>query len=640
MRHTSQFAGRKMAALRGTVGYSNALAHGGWGATITPFPGWAEMLGAVKNGDCDFALLMRPLKFEVPDEMGLQRDFVDDIVHQFHIAVHRGDRLTLERINEALATVRHNGTFDRIFAKWIGPIEPRSIRLADVRAYFLPATLVLLLFVAIFWWQRLLNRRLVRQAKALHESEEKYRLLVENANEGIYVVQEGVFRFANAMAHRLTGVNDGELLGRRSVDFAKSEDREPALLRQRRLLAGEVLEPEREYRINRADNREVWLKLTGVPITWEGQPATLNFAIDVTESRRAELARQEAAGRLQKIAHRVPGFVYQYRLRPDGTACFPYVSDGIESIFQVSAAEVEADATKFLSRIHPDDVPAVVASIRQSARDLSVWRCEFRVRFPDGGVRWLAGNSSSEPEADGSVLWHGYIGDVTDRKKADEAIHRSLREKEALLKEVHHRVKNNLQVITSLLRMEARRSDHVLTKAVLQEMQGRIRSMALLHETLYRAGNFARVELAGYVKQLATQLFRAQNATTGAVQLVLELTAVEVEIDQAIPCGLLVNELATNALKHAFPNGARGEVRIALHREADGRVRLQVSDTGVGLPAGFDYTHCTSLGLQLVSDLARQLQGRLEVGPGASFTVTFTPIASAEAMPAQATTGP
>jgi PAS domain S-box-containing protein len=222
------------------------------------------------------------------------------------------------------------------------------------------------------------------------------------------------------------------------------------------------------------------------------------------------------------------------------------------------------------------------------------------------------------------------IRDITERRQADEALRASLREKEALLKEVHHRVKNNLQVIASLLRLETGRSEEPGTKRVLKDMQGRIRSMALLHEALYRSGTFSRVDLAEYLGQLATQLFRGQNTEPAAVSLVLELASAKVAIDQAIPCGLITNELISNSLKHAFPGGRTGEVRVDLRWGAEGRLELRVCDTGVGLPEDFEARRAHSLGLQLVSDLAKQLAGEFEIGPPPRtlFAVSFTPHAS------------
>jgi two-component sensor histidine kinase len=211
------------------------------------------------------------------------------------------------------------------------------------------------------------------------------------------------------------------------------------------------------------------------------------------------------------------------------------------------------------------------------------------------------------------------------------SLNASLNDKEALIKEVHHRVKNNLQVITSLLRLESHRSNVDNTKSVLGDMHARIRAMALLHELLYRSGTFASVDLGAYLKQLATQAFRSQSTTDGNIQLELDLGSVQVGMDQAIPCGLLVNELISNCMKHGFPAGETGTIRIELKPlESPNQWCLRVSDTGVGLPENFEEKRKNSLGLQLVGDLARQISGALEItcnsAQGVMFTVNFAAI--------------
>ncbi len=213
-----------------------------------------------------------------------------------------------------------------------------------------------------------------------------------------------------------------------------------------------------------------------------------------------------------------------------------------------------------------------------------------------------------------------------ERKQAEQALQSSLQEKTALLLEVHHRVKNNLQVISSLLRLEAGRSEHTATKGVLKDMQARIRAMALLHETIYRKGTFAAIDLGTYVGQVASQSIKTLSTTPGAVALRLEINSVQVGLDQATPCGMLISELVSNCLKHGFPPGRTGEVCIELYPlNKPGQWRLRVSDTGIGLPEGFAARQKGSLGLQLVGDLAIQMGGVLEVGAGpqAVFTVDF-----------------
>lgn len=358
------------------------------------------------------------------------------------------------------------------------------------------------------------------------------------------------------------------------------------------------------------------------------------------EQKAAQQARDEALERLQKLNNRVPGVVYQYLLQPNGKSSFPYATDAIQTLYGVSPQQAKEDAAPVFANLFPDELPALIAAIHESAVQLTPWQQEYRVKGANGEVRWLYSNALPERQGDGSVLWHGFTTDVTGRRLADLALQTSLREKVALLNEVHHRVKNNLQVITSLLRLEAGRSTQPDTKVVLQDMQGRIRSMALLHESLYRAGNFASIDLAAYLKQLATQAFRAQSS--GAVRLLLALDKVQVSLDQATPCGLLVNELVSNCLKHAFPAGHAGELHIDLHAVPQPNDntpqtpvqpwRLSVRDNGVGLPADFEQRRTQSLGLQLASDLARQLGGTLVIGPvpghgtGASFAVVFTAV--------------
>jgi PAS domain S-box-containing protein len=217
-----------------------------------------------------------------------------------------------------------------------------------------------------------------------------------------------------------------------------------------------------------------------------------------------------------------------------------------------------------------------------------------------------------------------------ERRVAAEAeVRRSLKEREALLKEIHHRVKNNLQVITSLLRLEANRAASPDVRAVLVEMKNRVLSMALLHELLYRSDTLASVNLSTYLTELGRQVFEG-SALHAGVRLESRIDPVAVDLDQAVPCGLLVNELLANALKHAYPNGRRGVVRLTVSHALDpatgaDAVAITVEDDGVGLAPDFENRRKRSLGLQMVTDLTRQLDGTLEIDApsGARFRVRF-----------------
>jgi PAS domain S-box-containing protein len=265
------------------------------------------------------------------------------------------------------------------------------------------------------------------------------------------------------------------------------------------------------------------------------------------------------------------------------------------------------------------------------------FRIEYRLRRADGEYRWVL--DQGVPRFGPGGKFEGYIGscvDVTPSREAHAAISRfnveleervrqrtieldaALKEKEILLKEVHHRVKNNLQVISSLLSLQARQfRDLTFPEAsqvhdALSDCQGRVRSIALVHEKLYQTSDLSRVDFGSYLGALV-QMIMASASDSLQVRVELEVQSVRLRVDQAIPCGLLVHELVTNALKHAFPEGRRGKVYVELGREWPSRLRLVVRDDGVGMPAHLAPERSPSLGLELVRTLARQLRGELTV---------------------------
>jgi len=255
----------------------------------------------------------------------------------------------------------------------------------------------------------------------------------------------------------------------------------------------------------------------------------------------------------------------------------------------------------------------------------------WRVR-KDGTRFWANALITAVYERDGSIGGFAKVTrDVTERRRQEEQLRarealltQHLREREVLLQEVHHRVKNNLQVISSLINMQVRRLGPGASRDALVECQTRVLAIALIHEQLYGEKNYAQVRFAQYVRSLAASVVRAVGASEG-VALDLAVDDVALGVDRAIPCGLVINELITNALKHAFPAGRRGTIRLALARHDERRLRLTVSDDGVGLPAGFDLRRTASMGMQLVRTLATQLDAELTASGvgGSSFQLTF-----------------
>jgi two-component sensor histidine kinase len=205
-----------------------------------------------------------------------------------------------------------------------------------------------------------------------------------------------------------------------------------------------------------------------------------------------------------------------------------------------------------------------------------------------------------------------------------EELSRANQAKEVLLKEIHHRVKNNLQVISSLLSLQARTLHDDTTIAMLQESQLRVQSMALIHAKLYQSQDFTRVHFAEYVRSLTTELFRAYRVNTGAIRLHTRVEDVFLTVDLAIPCGLILNEMLSNCLKHAFPGDRRGEIHITFGLQQHDYV-LSVADDGVGFPAEVDFQTTRSLGLRLIRTLVSQLDGvmKLDGSPGTHMVLRF-----------------
>jgi two-component sensor histidine kinase len=201
----------------------------------------------------------------------------------------------------------------------------------------------------------------------------------------------------------------------------------------------------------------------------------------------------------------------------------------------------------------------------------------------------------------------------------------ALKEKEILLKEIHHRIKNNIQIIASLLRLQASSVEDERVQEILKASQARIRSMALIHEKLYQSPDLATIDFGDYVRLLAGQVFHLFGADPAAVGLEVHASGIRLRAKQAIPCGLIINELVVNALKYAFPRGRKGTIRVEMKRRPDGCHSLLVSDDGIGLPENVDIRRSERLGFQVVTDLVRQLDGKMEIDrrTGTAFRITF-----------------
>jgi two-component sensor histidine kinase len=240
--------------------------------------------------------------------------------------------------------------------------------------------------------------------------------------------------------------------------------------------------------------------------------------------------------------------------------------------------------------------------------------------------RAAVANETARPNDKGQIEWLvGTNFDITDSKTASMKLKAAFNEKEVLLKEVYHRVKNNLQVVSSLINLQARAVKNEEAKNLLRQSADRVKAMALIHEKLYQSDDLAKIDISHYLKTLADSLLYSYNIPPGQIKIIPQISVAFLDIERAIPCGLIINELLSNTLKHAFPQGQAGIIEISLSQEGN-EYRLVVADNGVGLPEGLDINNSPSLGLKLILGLAmNQLKGRIAIDQnhGTAFTIHF-----------------
>jgi PAS domain S-box-containing protein len=294
----------------------------------------------------------------------------------------------------------------------------------------------------------------------------------------------------------------------------------------------------------------------------------------------------------------------------------------------VGRAEHEFRSLTFHGLTHPEDTLNHREQVRKLlAGEISTCQAEMRWSHKSGSVVWILLSASLLRDGQGHPLYLiAQILDITERKRSEAQIRNSLREKEVLLKEVHHRVKNNLQVISSLLNLQSGYTTDRKTTELFGESQNRVRSMALIHEKLYQSEDLGRINLEEYVVSLVSMLFRFYGTDPSKVKLQISIDRVTLNLDTAIPVGLLVHELVSNSLKYAFPDGRPGTISINFRGTDESRYVLRFNDDGVGLPTHFDIDKAPSLGLRLVKILTNQLGGELlfDRSAGTEFAIAFS----------------
>ncbi|NJO42389.1 MAG: PAS domain S-box protein [Cyanobacteria bacterium CRU_2_1] len=477
----------------------------------------------------------------------------------------------------------------------------------------------------------LVTRELVtlesQSEKVLRQSER----IVSATPDGIAVVDRHyIYQFVNQTYLSRDAKRYDEIVGH-SVSELLGEDVFEAVIKPRldRCFAGETIQYEAEFNYAAVGSR--FVSVTYAPyVELDGiiSGAIINTR-DLTELKRTQEALQASEAKLTAILNNVGAAIASFRLFANRNWNYEFFSDGSEAILGYSPEELKANKMLWMSRIHPEDLEKVVVPNFDALFAERTSTIEFRFRHKNGSWRWISATlvSKRDEYADCWVVTCVEV-DITDRKQAEEQIQASLREKRVLLAEIHHRVKNNLQIVSSLLNLQANRIDDSQVRQALENSCSRIDSMALAHESLYHFGNFSHINFDEYLQTLAANLFATYNTQHNQIHLRVDSkTNVLLTLDQAIPCGLILNELITNALKHGFSKNQTGEIFVTFSIDPKNDLVLAVGNTGDSLPANFNLESARSMGIRLVSTLVEQLAGRLEVqrGDPTVFQIIFSP---------------
>jgi len=464
--------------------------------------------------------------------------------------------------------------------------------------------------------------------KELQESEERYRLIAENTSDIISLTtfeMNPKYTYVSASCRAL-GYEPEEAIGKSVFDFMHPDDKKRLLpllkkyviAKAKKIFTGKETSVSEIIEHRLRDKRGNWhyMETTGNIVGDQ----MLFVTRDITERKKAEEETRQAYGELDQI----------FQTAADGMR----VVDKDFNMFRVNETFsnlVGMDKDEVVGKKCYDVFPGPLCHTTGCPLT-RIMEGEDRVEV-EVGKEHLDGKKipcivTATPfkGLDGELI--GIVEDykdITERKQAEDQITRSLEEKEMLLREIHHRVKNNMQIINSLLNLQSKYLDGERELDILQECQNRVKSMAMIHEKLYQSRDLARIDFTEYIQSLASGLFSSYGADPSLIKLNMTLEGVSLNIETAIPCGLMINELLSNCLKHAFPGGRKGEINIDFHREDEKMLVLTVSDNGVGLPEDLDIKDTETMGLQLVNALTGQLDGTIELDTthGTEFKITF-----------------
>ena len=459
---------------------------------------------------------------------------------------------------------------------------------------------------------------IAQREEALKESEERQRKILQTAMDGYWMLDmKGRILEVNEAYCRISGYSAQELLVMGISDLDAAETVNETTTHLQKVIA------QGENRFESLHRRRDGI-IINVEASVHYMPKAeriVAFIRDITERKRIDQSLRESEMLYRSIGESIDYGVWI--CTPDGRNT--YASQSF--LKMVGITQEECSNFGWGNVLHPDDADRTIEAWQECVRTGGTWDIEHRFRGIDGKWHPVLARGVPVRGDQGKVIgWAGIDLDISRLKRTEEQLKASLSEKEVLLKEVHHRVKNNLQVITSLINLQANSLSDEKLQGVIGDVRDRVRTMALVHEKLYQTENLARLDFAEYASSLLKYLWDIHSAANRNISLNMSFTPLIFSIEMAVHCGLILNELVTNAIKHAFPDARVGEVTVTLeHDTGTGTVCLRVKDNGVGLPENLDWRQTSSLGLQLVQMLAGQIRTSVQIGPGpgTEFQINF-----------------
>jgi len=457
-------------------------------------------------------------------------------------------------------------------------------------------------------------------------SEQKYRHLVENSLQGIVIVQDFKIIYSNPAFTRITGYTVEELLrfdSTQLINLVHPDDQELVWGNFKKRMAGIDIPPHYKFKGMTKDGKQIMLDLYASVIDYDGKPALQALFLDITEQIDAEEKLQHRTRLVETIVDSLPIGIAVNEI---DTGKNIFINNELRNILGLREAEI-LNVEKILAK-SIQNKNQMKNGYRDNTKNFTATNPEnltldnIEIHTSSGDKKFITAKFIPLHEQKLMIIT---LHDITERLKTEKYLQNAVIEKETLLREIHHRVKNNLQTVSSLLDLQAESITEPKSLEAFRSSQSRIKSMALIHERLYKSENLSQIKACEYIKNLVEYLEGTYHSPSREIEITTEIKDYYLSLDAAISCGLIINELVSNSMKYAFPQNHFGKIKVSLQSDNEYNLVLTIKDNGIGMPLNFKTLNPQSLGLELVKLMVKQLNGTMAIDgtSGTKITIIF-----------------